>query len=228
MRLPQTTTVTPDWVALQDPMCWLTEGEQVLCNAAASPRRRTERMAGRLAVKRLLQEAFGVPPMRYEVGSDGLAPLLVGWPVLPAITISLSHSAGLGAASWAWTDIEGPVGVDAQHIRPTHPGLAGRVLTPAEQAQAERMPPGTGALLFWALKEAAIKARRQTWGRALRQIRVTLDAPGTEQGTARIQVTGEAAMAAWYGRQGDWWVARAVIPTPWSAADLSARPSSGR
>ena len=205
-------TVTPEWAAAQDPARWLTARERARCDAAASDRRRAERRVGRIAVKRLLLETFGAAPRDYEIGSDGLAPTLVGWPGPTGITISLSHSAGLGAASWAWAGAQGAVGVDAQHIRPAHPGLAARVLTGAEQAQAGPRP--DQVLLFWALKEAAIKARRRAWGRALREIVVTLDAPGEEGGTALIEIAGEAEMAAWYGRQEEWWVARAVsLPT---------------
>ena len=131
-------------------------------------------------MKRLLRETFGVAPLTYEVGTDGLAPVLIGWTLLPEITVSLSHSAGLGAASWAWAASEGSVGVDAQHIRPAHPGLAARALTPASRRRRPECP--DGLLLFWALKEAAIKARRQAWGRPLRDITVTLDAPGDERG----------------------------------------------
>ncbi|MBV9850157.1 MAG: 4'-phosphopantetheinyl transferase superfamily protein [Armatimonadetes bacterium] len=201
-------TATPAWVAAQDPARWLTARERARCDAAPSARRQAERRAGRLAVKRLLLDAFGVAPLAYEVGTDGLAPLLCGWPEVTAISISLSHSAGLGAASWA--DAGESVGVDAQHIRPAHPGLAARALTAREREQAGRLPSDAGTLLLWALKEAAIKARRRAWGRALREVVVTLDAPGEEAGTAWIEVAGEAEMRAWYGRQGDWWVARAV------------------
>ena len=207
-------TATPQWVAGQDVDCWLTARERALCDAAASARRRAERRAGRLAMKRLLRETFGVVPLTYEIGTDGLAPILIGWTLLPEITVSLSHSAGLGAASWSWAAPEGCVGVDAQHIRPTHPGLAARVFTPAERAQAAQMP--EAVLLLWALKEAAIKARRRAWSRPLREILVTLDAPGDDQGTARIAVAGESGMAAQYARQGDWWIARATQPRPLS------------
>ena len=78
-------------------------------------------------MKRLLLQAFDAAPLTYEIGTDGLAPILNGWTETAPITISLSHSAGLGAASWAWATSDGSVGVDAQHIRPAHPGLAARI-----------------------------------------------------------------------------------------------------
>ena len=210
-------------MAQQDLTQWLTPDEMARCITALSARRRADRLVGRVAVKRLLLEAFDVAPAAYEIGTDGLAPILTGWPQ-QTVVISLSHSAGLGAASWAWAGAEGSVGVDAQHIRPAHPGLAARILTPLERAQAAQMPGETGLLLLWALKEAAIKARRQTWGRALREIAVCLDTPAEEHGAARITIFGEPDINAWYSRQGDWWVARAVVPTPQPLRDPAERP----
>ncbi len=204
MDIPQTLVVAPDWGASQDSSEWLTAGELALCDAPASPRRRADRLAGRMALKRLLWEEFGVSPLRFEIGSDGPAPALSSWPGPTGLTVSLSHSAGAGAASWAWVDTEGTVGVDLQHVRPAHPGLRARILTENEQAQ------GADTLLFWALKEAAIKARRQPWGRALREIAVTLEDGETEHGEARIAIAGEPTLTASYARQWDWWLARAV------------------
>jgi phosphopantetheinyl transferase len=205
MDIPRTLVAAPEWIAAQDPSHWLTSEELAGCLAPASSRRRVDRLAGRLALKRLLRQTFGVAPLSYVIGSDGPAPVLCRWPGPAGLTVSLSHSAGRGAASWAWEDGEGAVGVDVQHIRPAHPGLAARVLTEGERTQA------ADVLLFWALKEAAIKARRQPWGRALNEIVVTL---GAERGAAGIVIPGEPPLAARYARRGDWWLARAVRRPP--------------
>lgn len=203
-------TAPPEWIRTVDLRQWLTPDEMAVCAEAGSERRRLDKLAGRLAVKRLIGETFGIAPAAYTVASDGLAPILKPLPGEPPIhiTISLSHSAGLGAASWAWAETQGSVGVDAQHIRPVKAGLEARAFTGEEREHAAQVPEGT--LLIWALKEAAIKARRQTWGRALREVVVTLDQPMAQAGTAAIAVSGEPPMAAWYARQGEWWVARAV------------------
>ncbi len=211
MKLRQTQVATPQWVAAQEPAQWLTAGDLATLAAWPSALRRREWLAGRLAAKRLLAEAFGVPPLTYEIGREGVAPCVIGWHGPPLI-LSLSHCQGLGAASWSDAETEGTVGIDAQRIRPVHPGLCRRVFTPAEQAQiAARFGQAddpAGMLLFWAAKEAAIKARRVPWGRALREIEVAL----TGETTAVIEIAGEPGMTAEWVSWEDWWLVRAMRP----------------
>lgn len=225
--LPQTTIARPEWVRAQDPAHWLTAGEMAALRAWRSDTRRAEWLAGRLAVKRLLQDSYGLSPRLCAVGRDGVAPCIVG-PDLPHIPshlshsalsylcLSLSHSAGLGAATVSDPETEGTAGVDVQLIRPVHPGLGARAFTPGESAQIRARfgdeNDAGGLLLLWALKEAAIKARRVAWGRALREIEVELLGPAS----ATIHIRGEPALTASYARLGDlndaWWLARAVRP----------------
>lgn len=211
MELPQTWVARPEWVAAQDPADWLSPAELTIWASWLSEKRRREWLAARLAAKRLLRESFGLDPLDCEIGKEGVAPLVRGLG-RSGVSLSLSHCAGLGAASWSDADLEGMVGVDAQWVRPVHPGLRGRVFRPDEQAQiAGRFGSGddpAGLLLLWALKEAAIKARRVPWGRALRDVGVTLDG----EGAATVNVTGEAPMTAAYVFLDGWWVARAVRP----------------
>ena len=207
--LTQTYLARPDWVAAQEPADWLTPAELRVWASWPSEKRRREWLAGRLAAKRLLWEAFGREPLACEIGKDGVAPVVHGLG-RPGVSLSLSHCAGLGAASWSDVGTEGTVGVDAQWIRPVHPGLRDRVFRPEEQAQVaarfESPSDPSGLLLLWAIKEAAIKARRVPWGRALRDINVRL---GSEK-AAVVEITGEAPMSAAYVFEDGWWVARAV------------------
>ena len=209
MKLRQTRVATPDWVAAQEPARWLTEGEQATLAAWPSETRRREWLAGRLAAKRLLREEFGLDPLACEIERKGVAPCVTG-PNCPPIVLSLSHSDGLGAASWSEAQTEGSVGIDAQRIRLVHSGLCRRVFTDSEQAQiAARFGSAgdaAGMLLLWAAKEAAIKARRAPWSRALREIIVTL----TSDKTAAIEIAGESGMTAEWTRLGEWWLVRAV------------------
>ena len=211
MELPQTWVARPVWVAAQDPADWLSPAEMHVWAAWPSEKRRREWLAGRLAAKRLLREAFGLRPQDCEIGKEGVAPLVHGLERV-GVCVSLSHCAGLGAASWSDIGLEGAVGVDAQWVRPVHPGLRDRVFRPEEQAQVgERF--GTsdapaGLLLLWAIKEAAIKARRVPWGRALRDIVVTLGVDGA----ATVKIAGEAPMTAACTFLDGWWVARVVRP----------------
>lgn len=205
--LKQTVTVDADWAAAQDAVRWLTEQEQAQEQAFQSSARRRDWRAGRLAAKRLMREQWGIDPLACEVGTDGIAPVLMGRRV-PAVNISLSHGAGRGAASWE-DNMGGTVGVDIQHVRPVHSGLARRILSPGEQAQMtddghDRL------LLFWALKEAAIKACRRPYRRALREIDVTLRADGA----ASVVMPGaERPLPAEYVWTDGAWLARAVLPT---------------
>ncbi len=212
MPIKRTAVADAAWVAAQTPADWLTAGEVEIWEAWTSPQRRADWLAGRLAAKRLLREEFGVAPLSWSVGRDGVAPAIIGHN-RPGTLLSLSHSGGWGAATVSDWGTEGSVGVDLQRIRQVHPGLCARVFTPGERSQiathfgAENDP--AGMLLLWALKEAAIKARRRPWGQSLQSVAVHL---GTI-GYAEIEIDGEPTQTASYERLGDWWLARAVRPT---------------
>lgn len=217
MLLPNTVIAAPEWVAVQNPADWLTPSEREVWAGFPSPKRRAEWLAGRLAVKRLLMEMYGTDPMTCEVGREGVAPVVRG-DCPSGLSVSLSHSGGLGAAS-VCAAAEGTVGVDVQRIRLVHRGLAARVFSTEERAQVEKQP--DGLLLLWALKEAAIKARRLPWGRALRELEVRLTGPGK----AEIAVPGEAAQTAAYAFiEGGWWLARSIRPR--EARFLEAEPDA--
>ncbi len=210
--MPQTMLAAPDWIDAQSLGDWLTDTEQKRAQGFASPLRRRDWLAGRLALKRLLWEDWGVPPTRCTVGTDGVAPHL-DIPLLAHLNWSLSHSGGWGAATWANTPTEGTAGLDIQQIRPVHARLAARILSDQEQTQhsawAARLGHAEALLLVWALKEAAIKARRLPWGRALKSISVRL----TEGQAAEITLPQEPCVFhAEYQRHGDLWVARAIRP----------------
>ncbi len=212
--LSKTVVVQPDWILTQNPNFWLTPSEMETYAAWASEKRKSEWLAGRLAAKKLLWEELSLSPLDWQIGRSGVAPALIG-PNVPNLTLSLSHSDGIGAATVSETRTEGTAGVDVQRIRPVHPGLCARVFTPGEREQiADHFGSensADGMLLFWALKEAAIKARRQAWGRPLRGVAVHLE--GTSAATIILQST--QILTADYTRleekQGSWWLARAVL-----------------
>ncbi|MDQ2799285.1 MAG: 4'-phosphopantetheinyl transferase superfamily protein, partial [Armatimonadota bacterium] len=193
----------------QDPAHWLTASELAVFAAWRSEMRRREWLAGRLAAKRLIRDAFGLSPLAFAIGRDGDAPCVLGADT-PQVCLSLSHSHGLGAATFSNPQTEGTAGIDAQWVRPVHPGLCRRVFTPEEQAQISgifgREDDLKGMLLLWALKEAAIKARRTAWGHSLRSIEVRL----LDDNRAVIQMPGESPLTAAYEWLDGWWLARAV------------------
>ncbi len=212
LGLPQTLLASPDWIAAQTPAAWLTEHEMRRSNEFAAPTRRRDWQAGRLAAKRLLHDEWAIAPRTCAVGTDGIAPRLDA-PGLENINWSLSHSAGWGAASWADTHAQGTVGIDIQQIRAVHAGLAARILGEQECVRHTYLQIDLGhdeaILLVWALKEAAIKARRLPWGRALSSIHVQI----TSAHTAQISLPDEPQMfSASYLRHGSFWVARALRP----------------
>lgn len=211
MSLTQTMIVWPEWVAAQEPAQWLTPWELTTLASWSSDKRRREWLAGRLAAKRLMGEEFGLSPRAYAIGREGVAPCLTGQDC-PPIILSLSHGDGLGAASWSAAQAEGTVGIDIQQVRPVHAGLCARVFTSEEQAQI-RVRWGAsdsqeGLLLFWAVKEAALKTRRAPWGRPLREIVVTQ----TGQGTASVQMPGEPQITAAFLFLNGAWLVRAIRP----------------
>ena len=212
MLLPQTLVVLPEWMRAQNLRLWLTPGEREVYAAWASEKRKSEWLAGRLAAKRLLWEEFGISPLDWQVGRDGAAPAIIGLEV-PNIALSLSHSGGSGAATVSNTCTEGTAGVDIQRVRPVHPGLRARVFTDNERRQIASQfgseDSADGMLLFWALKEAAIKARRQAWGRSLQEIEVHFGEPGF----SKVVIKDEAAFRGQFVRVGAWWLARAVKPS---------------
>ncbi len=211
MPLPQTIAVRPEWVAAQNPAQWLMAPEAIVFASWRSPKRRTEWLAGRLAAKKLVQDIFRLEPLDFAIGREGDAPCLIGQSI-PKISLSLSHSDGYGAATISDIQQEGIAGIDVQRVRPVHPGLSARAFTLAEQKQiANKFGPQKkleGILLFWSLKEAAIKTRRIAWGRSLHEIEVRL----TEPNRANIKLVGEAPMAAAYEWLDGWWLTRAVRP----------------
>lgn len=212
MPLPNTQIATPPWVDAQDAADWLMPSELAVLDGWPSPRRRTEWLAGRLAAKRLLREVHGLDPLTCRIGREGAAPVVLG-DCPTGLVLSLSHSGGLGAASVCDRGAQGWVGLDVQQVRPVRAGLAARVLTDLERkqllAELGDAEGRAGVLLLWALKEAAIKARRTAWGRALREMEVRLTAPGR----AEISICGEATQTAEYVRlEGGWWLARSLRP----------------
>ncbi len=214
-----------EWIADQSLSAWLTPSEQAVLEDWRSETRRSEWLAGRMAAKRLLLDDLGIAPLSWSVGRDGVAPSCDGLS-LPGLQLSLSHSSGKGAATLSDSQMEGSAGVDIQRIRPVHPGLCARVFTPGERKQiAERFSTegsADGMLLFWALKEAAIKARRLRWGGALKSIEVRLAGDGKSE----VSLPGEPPMAGQHERHGNWWLARVVRTHPTSF--LGDPPEAGR
>lgn len=136
----------------------LTRAEQRVVRALPAWRQ-AEWLAGRLLAKRLVGEVVGAPGNEVEVlpRADGSPYVVVGGSPMPALHVSVSHTARHVAAALA----PEPAGVDlcetgsAAAVR----RVADRVLSPEELSLigTDRPEAMAGA---WALKEAAVKADR--------------------------------------------------------------------
>ncbi len=190
----------------------LTSQEAQILRGIKSPRRRRDWLAGRWAAKELVRnyllESRGIELSldQIEIVNDELGAPAVACGT--GLTLSIAHSAGHALAGLCERDC---IGVDLQEIRPVHPRLRERALTSTERAQC---PDQQTLLIFWAIKEATIKAQRARPAPSVREIEVTLTRPGK----ASVCAQGQELAALW-GRRGDF---------VWACVTRSARQPSRR
>ncbi|MFF4425477.1 4'-phosphopantetheinyl transferase family protein [Streptomyces sp. NPDC001549] len=159
--------------------------------------RQAEWTAGRLLAKRLVGEVVSAPADGVEIlpRDDGSPRVVVGGSPMPALYVSISHTAGYVAAALA----PEPVGVDLCEIGSADAvrRVADHFLSPEELSLVGRERPDamTGA---WALKEAAVKADRSAvFGAAPRGIPILGLRPPLLGGRRRAMVwrADDAALA---------------------------------
>lgn len=159
--------------------------------------RQAEWVAGRLLAKRLVGEFVAAPAQDVEIlpRDDGSPCVVVGGSPMPAVNVSISHTARHVAAALA----PEPVGVDlcetvsAAAVR----RVADHALSPGELSLigTDRPEAMAGA---WALKEAAVKADRSgIFGAAPRHIAILGLRPPVLGGRRRAMVwqAGDAVLA---------------------------------
>ncbi len=176
---------------------WLTPREASLLAEIKSSRHRRDWLAGRCAAKELIRgyllerAGLALACSQIEILNDENGTPRALLPM--SLEISIAHSAGHGLAGLC---AHSPLGVDLQQIRPVRSDLVGRVLTERERAQLDQHFAGNsleGTLVFWALKEAAIKVHKVRPAPAFREIAVRL----TEPGHAEILVRSQRLQAQW-------------------------------
>lgn len=159
--------------------------------------RQAEWVAGRLLAKRLVGELLAAPAYDVEIlpRDDGSPCVVVGGSPVPAVHLSLSHTAGHAAAALA----PEPVGVDLCETASAGAVLraADHVFSPGELSLigTDRPDATAGA---WALKEAAVKADRSgVFGAAPRTIEILGLRPPVLGGrrSAMVWQAGEAVLA---------------------------------
>jgi 4'-phosphopantetheinyl transferase EntD len=200
---------------------WLTPREARMFAEIKSPRRRRDWLAGRCAAKELIRsyllerEGLALARSHIEILNDENGAPKVLLPL--NLEISIAHSGGHGLAGLC---AHSPLGVDLQQIRPVRSDLVERVLTERERAQLAQHFAGDsleGTLVFWALKEAAIKVHRARPAPAWCEIAVRL----TEPGRAEILLCSQRLQAQW----GRWKEFIWAWAAPYSLSSTMVTPS---
>jgi len=113
-------------------------------------------VAGRGRMREILSLYTGQPAGTLDIGGDRFAkPRLSGGPAF-----NLSHSGGWAALAVV-EDNSMALGVDIELVRPVDPALFPNVLSEAELAELQRLPPAArqrGFFNAWTRKEATLKA----------------------------------------------------------------------
>lgn len=177
---------------------WLTDREREVLDGLRVEKRRTDWLLGRWAAKLAVQSALATGSVSVEMSRvAGAAPAVAilasedGSPRVyfqsaggagPSVSVSISHSAGVGfAAAAPGTD---PLGCDVEAIEPRSDAFVADYFTDAERQAMAGLSGSDHALLanlVWSAKESALKALREG---------LRLDTRQVEVDTADLRVNG--------------------------------------
>jgi 4'-phosphopantetheinyl transferase len=147
---------------------WLSANEVVCLNAMRFAKRRADWLLGRWAAKHALSIYLDVPLRLQVFKKMELRPAPSGAPEAyfddqpAAVTISLSHRAGIAACAVAMAGVE--LGCDLEMVEPRSDAFVADFFTVEEQGLIARGSPGDRArslALLWSGKESALKALRE-------------------------------------------------------------------
>ena len=200
----------------------LSDEERARLLTFASSERRRQFALGRLAARRLVGEIEDQAPATVElvIGAGGAPRVATGY-------VSIAHGGrgfgAIGVAAYA----RRPVGVDAESIRPRHPGLAARILRDDEgevwrQLDAEH---DVALTLVWALKESVLKGQGTGLRAGARSVRIAEAVPA--DGRARLVSDASGSWRASFERRGDLWLAVALAGAadPGAGNELARAPA---
>lgn len=136
-----------------DDLRLLAEAERERAATIASPRRREEWIASRIAARLLLERAGLTDDPAAATIHSASRPPRITTASGKDVFVSLSHSAGVGAAAVGALR----VGVDLERERAVDWKLAKFFLRPAETDAARRLEVDNVLLHLWSAKEAAFK-----------------------------------------------------------------------
>lgn len=167
---------------------WLTASELFWLSSRRVAKRRADWRLGRWVAKRAVAEAAGhgdLDPADVEIlASPGGAPLASfrvpgEW---PPITLSLSHSGGVGFA--AAVPLPGRLGCDVEVVTPHSDAFVADYFTASERAWilAANGERDLRATLLWSAKESALKALGEGLRLDTRSVEVTAEAPPPADG----------------------------------------------
>lgn len=185
---------------------WLSPEERQRVVGFTLPKRRREFVLGRAAARTLLAEHLDVEPpdVPLRVADDG-AVEVVG----PDLAVSITHSGGHAVAAVA----PRPVGVDLERIAPRHPDLPHFLLHPDEHTAFEDLPldPDRATILYWTLKEAALKALRTGFRLSPKKLRLDVDLAAQ---ASHVHVADGPSLHARFEERHDFLCAVAYVPEP--------------
>lgn len=179
---------------------FLSEREKEQCRKFNSAKRRQDWLAGRWAVKRLIQRQSGdeISPDSIEVFNRDSGEPYIESPQLPSAScpsVSISHCSryALAAAAGPGTRI----GADIETIASREPSWLGLVAHPSENFPGLRDDPAKQTVL-WSLKEAVVKVLGTGLSVGFEDVRLIPDERGTQVpalGRVRIELHGQARHA---------------------------------
>ena len=195
-------TCRPDSAALDLEL--LTKREQSRAQAITHAKQQALFVLGRRAARTLLAERLGVPPREVplRVAADG-AVVVEG----SDLRLSISHSGNHAVAVAGFR----PIGVDIEQIRPRRDGLIQRILHEDEWPAFEANPIDhvRKVILYWTLKEAALKAMRTGLTRPPSALRLDIDYLACE---GVIYSRREPILRARFAEYQGYWIGVAFVP----------------
>lgn len=215
---------------------WLTDAEAARAASMRFTKRRTEYLLRRLAGKRAVAVAVGLPEDPAGLRRVGVLNRLTGAPFVQVdgrdleLDISLSDRAG-SAVCLVGPDL-GAVGCDLEIVEPRSDGFIRDFLTTAEQDLVASMPDvdsrDAAANLIWSAKESALKVLRTGLRADTRTVEVLLEDPrGITAGSGRSDGWQRLAVSSGSSRFPGWWRRDGVfLLTVVAAAGLAEPPQS--
>ncbi len=218
---------------------WLAPTEARVLSDLRFARRVADWRLGRWVAKRAVAAAFGLDhdrPERIEVlatpGGAPAARLLSGSPPGP-ISLSLSHSGGVGFAAVAPGDLE--LGCDVEALEPRSDAFVADYFTEAERAWIRRGGSlrSVRATLLWSAKESALKALGEGLRLDTRSVEVEAPAPdgshSAEWRSLAVDVPdGRTFPGFWRIREGRVWTVVAGAPIRLAQEAVTSPDSSRR